>query len=798
MAELSHNHKVALDLAQAGMFVLPCNPANKRALIESWPDKASDNLDDINDWWTKYPEAAPAIACGKSNIVVLDLDRHSDDADGVAAFKKLVEQNGSIDGVPVTKTPNDGFHIYFSQPVNGSRLNNSRGDLDKGIDVRGEGGYVIAPDARISNDRGYIPVSGTPKLREITSNGGLKQIPKWLVSLIRPERNQQANGYVSQQKFVANGEPDVLEEALKYIPSDDREIWLKIGGALFDTGQPWARSLWDDWAAQSAKFNPADQEITWRSFARQTGSKASVGSIIHIARQNGYSRIFGTDTSSNSRVLDTRERTADQWPDPKPLPNGLLPVDPFDLDFLPSRIAPWVGDIAERLQCPLDFVAIPALVALATVVGRKVGIRPQLHTDWIEVPNIWGCIVGRPGMMKSPAIKEAMKFVNRLEQDARKIFENQRAEYERGLELAKIAKTEAMEAARKAIKAGRDGSIEMNVQMPEEPKATRFIINDTSYEKLGEILADNPNGIVAFRDELVSLLRTLDREDNAAARGFFLTAWNGTSGYQFDRITRGQTYIEAACLSLLGGTQPGRLSEYIRRANDGGASDDGLIQRFGLLVWPDQSPEWRDVDRYPNSEARQSAMQVFNRLAEIDPIAIGAEIDEFDSIPYLRFDAEAHEIFLEWRLDLEKRIRADDISAPLESHFGKYRKLAPSLALLNHLTDGGEGPVTATATLRAISLMSYLETHARRVYAAGIEGEVRAAKAILKRIKKGFLQNGFSARDIRRKEWTELTDNKQIEEGLALLCDLDWVSPITVTTGGRGKTTYSINPKVLV
>jgi hypothetical protein len=65
-------------------------------------------------------------------------------------------------------------------------------------------------------------------------------------------------------------------------------------------------------------------------------------------------------------------------------------------------------------------------------------------------------------------------------------------------------------------------------------------------------LADNPNGTLAFRDELVSLLKTLDREEHIAAREFFLTAWNGTSGYTFDRIMRGKTHIEAACLSLLG------------------------------------------------------------------------------------------------------------------------------------------------------------------------------------------------------------------------------------------------------
>ena len=58
----------------------------------------------------------------------------------------------------------------------------------------------------------------------------------------------------------------------------------------------------------------------------------------------------------------------------------------------------------------------------------------------------------------------------------------------------------------------------------------------------------------------------LNREEFAPARGFFLSAWNRTWGYTFDRIVRGATHIEAACQSLLGSTQPGRIAEYIRRA----------------------------------------------------------------------------------------------------------------------------------------------------------------------------------------------------------------------------------------
>ena len=98
-----------------------------------------------------------------------------------------------------------------------------------------------------------------------------------------------------------------------------------------------------------------------------------------------------------------------QWPEPKPLPSGLLPVAPFDVDMIPVALGPWVSDIADRMQCPPDFIATSAIVGLSAVLGRKIAVRPQERTDWAEVPNLWGCIVGRPGAMKSPAMGEAVE-----------------------------------------------------------------------------------------------------------------------------------------------------------------------------------------------------------------------------------------------------------------------------------------------------------------------------------------------------------------------------------------------------
>jgi hypothetical protein len=319
----------------------------------------------------------------------------------------------------------------------------------------------------------------------------------------------------------------------------------------------------------------------------QGAVKAERNKILHATRNAAQTPRSPSVSSVSGPGRHLWNGGTQDWPQPKPLPNGLAPVASFDIALLPETIAPWVADIAERMQCPPDFVAIPAMVALGTVVGRKTGIRPQRQTDRTEVANLWGCIIGRPGMMKTPATQEVLKPLHRLEATARDAHARAVGDYARELELFELASDEARKAARNMMKNGAPASLPA-LEAPQEPKAHRYVVNDTTYEALGEILSNNPNGVLAYRDELVSLLKTLDREEYVAARGFFLQAWSGTSGYTFDRIIRGNTHIEAACLSVLGSTQPGRIAEYVRMANRGGHGDDGLIQRFGLFVWPDQ------------------------------------------------------------------------------------------------------------------------------------------------------------------------------------------------------------------
>jgi len=494
------------------------------------------------------------------------------------------------------------------------------------------------------------------------------------------------------------------------------------------------------------------------------------------------------------------------WPEPKPLPNGLAPVEPFSSEFMPDALASWVDDIANRLQCPPDYVAVAALTALGSVIGRRIGIKPQAKTDWLGIANVWGMFIGRPGMLKSPAMGEALKPIHRLEAEAAKENELAQQAFAAGMAIYELRKQVNKALVRDELKAIKNKNAKIDFEFgerPTEPTPVRYRTNDSTYEALGELLIMNPTGILVERDELVSLLKQLDRDEQAAARGFFLSGWSGTQPYTFDRIIRGHRHIEAVCISVLGNTQPARIVEYVHFANRGGAGGDGMMQRFGLLVWPDAPREWRDIDQYPNSAAREKALQAFERMAKLDTAAalsLGAEQGPYDKLPSLRFEEAARADFLGWRTDLERRLRSSEMSPALEGHLAKYRKLVPALALINHLADGCAGPVSRRALLKALAAAYYLESHARRVYGSGQEAELAAAKAILKHIRKGDLADGFTARDVHQRGWAHLTEREDVGAGLTLLVDLDYLALAALSAGvegGRPKVTYLVNPRSL-
>jgi len=224
-------------------------------------------------------------------------------------------------------------------------------------------------------------------------------------------------------------------------------------------------------------------------------------------------------------------RPAGRWPTPLPLPSALPDVPAFVPSMLPADLQPWAVDIADRMQVPLDFVAMPAMVCAGALLGSRIGVCAERNTNWAEVANLWGCIVGPPGSLKSPAMSEVLAPIRRLEAQAAIENEAVLAEHGRRALLAKLHREAAEAEAKKLLRAGDVLSAELalaDIDDPEPPKLKRYMTIDATVEKLGEICAANPAGILVHRDEVLTLFADLDREEKVASRGFYLQGWKGT------------------------------------------------------------------------------------------------------------------------------------------------------------------------------------------------------------------------------------------------------------------------------
>lgn len=611
------------------------------------------------------------------------------------------------------------------------------------------------------------------------------------------QRKERQNSQQSSQNNTKEKEPFQWDGDISHLPVKPGTKDLILSGAQTGKRSEAIQTVLN--ALVYSNLNDSEIFSVFNSYAIGEKYRGQANPDKWLQPQIAKARAYVSDRATKGLTLPQKEKKAQ--PLPIPLPDELAPVMPFDYELLPDRLRSWVKDIAERMQCPPDFVAASTMAAMAAVIGRKIGIRPQAKTDWTVICNLWALVVGRPGVLKSPSQEAGLSPLKKLIASANERYDQDLEIHKTDAIAAKLRKEAAEKKARQVLQKDPNADLLTVLTVGEEPISPvlkRYQANDSTPASLGELLRQNPNGLLVFRDEVVSLLKSLDREGQEEGRGFYLTAWNGDSPYTFDRIGRGlNLHIPALCLSLLGGTQPGRLSEYIQQAVKGGSADDGLIQRFGLLIWPDLNGTWKNVDRRPDITAKNKAFKVFDDLDRLDPAEIGAEQDtDFegkpDGIPYLRFDPPALELFTEWRTALEVKLRSD-LHPALESHFAKYRKLIPSLALILHLADGEKGPVSETATLRALAWGDYLETHAERAYSSVSNADASTAKAILRRIKKGDLKPPFSTRDVWRPGWSKLSDRDQVMGGLRMLEDYRHICIERVNTNGRPKMLYHLN-----
>ena len=250
-----------------------------------------------------------------------------------------------------------------------------------------------------------------------------------------------------------------------------------------------------------------------------------------------------------------------------------------------------------------------------------------------------------------------------------------------------------------------------------------------------------------------------------------------------------------------------------------GLGNDGLMQRFQMMVYPDPLPRLKEKDIAVNKESRDAVYELFiaaDGLFEGKLASYGAnEPNEYYKRPYFRFSDDAYNVFMDWYDALQAK--ADDTEHEvIAQHLLKYGRLIPALALIFHLVDCIEigsrlGGVSLNALKAAIAWGDMLETHMLRVYSCITDNSHLKASLLSNKIlamlkkpsdrtdKTDWISHGFTARSLKRKNWKGLTDDNAVQTALDVLIEYDWLDYKEVKStaqGGRPTERYWINPKL--
>lgn len=772
--------RVAMPYAKMGKPVFPCKPDTKAPMIEGGFKRATTERTIIAEWARQYQKAMVGMPTGKvSGVSVLDFD---------PMCGATPEQ--MLPGMPETRThgtPNGGVHKLFKYTPDLRTIGTGVIELPEGvctcepdapkkcaIDLRNDGGYIIMPQSVREDGVAYT----------VISNAAPAEVPEWIISKVRSQKTTNARAISAPGATIPEG--------------GRNHALASLAGTMRSKGMSAAVIEAALQVENTEKCDPPLSEIEVSAIAASIGSyPAGTQSM----------KEFAADSYDVSGVVEA-------WPDVQDLPSATPPVPLLPVDLLPEVFREYIVETAKRAPYPIELMTVGIFSSLGSVIGRRCGIKPERFNNFTIIPNLWGAAIGTSASKKTGAVKSGTEFIEQLDQEAAREFEQGNAGREVDEMMFKNEESNLASLLKAAqnkpdpdpkeidhIKAEVTALKKKNEDETETAK--RFVIKDATVEAIGEILNKNPNGLMSVQDELAGMLAKLDKNPNSGDREFWLDSWSSKTNYPVDRIGRGHLRIKALTLTLFGGIQPGKLEQYVTAAIAGGSGADGLLPRIQLMVWPDRDalPTWKPETSPMDESLRRRAYDVFKRCSEIQ--LPGVDPDDLTQIPVVNFTAEAQEEHTKWRIELELRIKEEMLHTPaFESHMTKFLSAVPALALIYYLADLPVGEqivaVPIGALELAIDMSRYLEEHARKVYAPELNPGLNNAYALSRKILSGAVVDGASPPNIYNHHWKDLTDAKSVYAAIEVLERLGWLRTVRQDrTGGRPSDSIAINPKLL-
>jgi len=633
MSRRDQNRQVALNASAAGLLVVPLKP-DKTPYIK-WRGLTTTGAHWVHRWWNNYPDAIPGIIT--NDVIAFDSDRHGP-TDGVAAWDLLVEANALLPEHPVTLTPNDGEHHYFRMP-DGERLGNSRGTLPDGIDVRGVGGYVVAPGAILPDGREWRSAPGTPSLYDAykSGNGALPCAPDWLLNEIRKRKLHGAETALNNGRYsfdhgkITNCERAFAQAALDNICAKLRAMPRNSGrndalnGAAYRLGRMAARG----WIEEQVVFHALRQacgdnglmEDDPRQVERtlQSGWRAGVCEPHPDLENRPFKRSTGKGAAHNGAHVNGHDDAAEDGDnDPLPLYVRESRDDRFPINALGDELAKAVRALQAATQTPIEMAANSILGTISFAAQAHGNIQLPIAGDPAPV-SLFLLTIARSGERKTTNDKIALKGVSVYQGELRETYRDEYAKYKNKIEIWESARKKII-ANKTLSPMAKERQIDALGPEPELPMSPVMIFSDPTVQAIGRQLCEHRPSLGLFSSEGAVVLNgySFGKEQKANAAGIYSQLWDG-HGVDKIRVGDGEGINPGCRLTIHLAAQRKVATKFL---NDEDLRDQGIISRF-LVADPESTMGtriYRKLDKHDQEALERFEQNLLKILRRPLPI----------------------------------------------------------------------------------------------------------------------------------------------------------------------------------
>ena len=474
-----------------------CRSPGKHPLSKLAPQGCLDATTDkglIRSWWMQQRDANIGIATGqKSGIVVVDIDQGK----GANYSELLVGEVSPLAFNTRKIATGAGLHFYYRYPIDAT-VGNSQNRLGKYIDVKSDGGYVIAPPSVHFSGRRYEILNDTTKLLDLPE--------EWIEKLCNdraPSGGPPKASHFSKPTYSTSPQFECHEDRHEELVRRVKAVAKQNRHGKWDGKCPGHNGKGSTSLGMSS-----DGTAIWCN-----------GNCDYWQILGGFGLPANQLRSRQSEVVPEPMRPPPFSGEPRALDRTLRPVEKIEYADLPPVLAKWLPPAAAVIGCPIDFLVLPAVAIAGSLIGSRLRLMPLENSDWSVVPNLYAGIVGLPSTKKTPALDEVRRPILQLQQESRVDYETRNEDFR--LELKFYKKQEDTLLKKSGTKLAYVSQVK-NLVKPAEPTMRRYETNDTTTPMLVEYLAENPTGLIQFRDELVGWLNSFDNEYERSARAFFL------------------------------------------------------------------------------------------------------------------------------------------------------------------------------------------------------------------------------------------------------------------------------------